>query len=359
MDEFEQKKLEHGRALRDMKRYQQALEIFIPLYTKEPGNIEVCKEVTFSLVESEQSEDALDFAQKLVVLDPDDSYCYYMLALAWQQNKRLTKAIEAAERCLELDPEFVYIYSLISSIKGDLGLTNEALHYAEKGLAIEPLHYTCLSHKMLNLAKLRRLDELGMTVEMAMSQYPSSGYVHYIKGWYHMLRIEPRQSREAFQVALRIDPTAKGYEEDMLQALRDSNPMRYFGLKVERLFKLHGNKLAIGILVLLAIDVFVTRFIWPNPPVAFFVVGAIILLVLYVLSRLSLRISDPYTNLYLWVKPETKHFLTRSDKTFVIVVSVITILMIAGFISLGFPFLIGIFFLFAVMDTMVRVSNRF
>lgn len=348
-DDQAQKRLEQAQMLMDLDRYDQAIKILMDLHGRIPNYEEVCRELTKCFISTKRPKEALEFACKLIELDPDNPYSHYHLAMAYRCAGKKPQALEAIDQAIALEPNEELFYGAKALFYIDHKKYGLGLHYADQGLAIQPDNYWCLCHKVLCLTNLGDTNALKSAVDEAMQLYPNSGYMHYILGWYYIKKVEPHKAREYFETALRIDPASGGYESDLLRALRDSSPLKYFGLKINQGFKKYAVWIIGTLVILFVAERMLER---QKMPAIFAGLGFILVLMVYILGRMSMRLGDNYMNLYLWVKPDTRHLINTKERSKGIALAAASVGVIIALIVLGPIVFAPLLLIFIIMDNL-------
>lgn len=179
--------------------------------------------LALSRLEQKKHALALVAARTALGLAPDGARYHYIHALALHGFDKNKEAVAAVEEAIRLAPGDADNFSLLAAIQLNLGNREAALAAAEQALALDPESTEATNFRSMALMRLGRKEEAATTVGYALERDPESPLSHATQGWNCLHRNDPRQAREHFREALRLDPNLEFAREGMMEALKARN----------------------------------------------------------------------------------------------------------------------------------------
>ena len=119
-------------------KYQQALKIAISAAAMEPENDQVFTLMGACEIALDHYKVALGYLRNAVVLNPDNAYAHYLLGFALTKKRKWREAIAEVDRSIELSPENADYLSFKSHILLMLGRKEEAKQTSLAALRLTP-----------------------------------------------------------------------------------------------------------------------------------------------------------------------------------------------------------------------------
>ena len=176
------------------------------------------------LAQQKRWTEALAEGEEAVGLAPQLAYTHYMLGLTYGDCDRLKEAEAALREALRLHSRNVACLISLSWIQFRRGDRRGALATTEQGLAIDPMHSGCLSHRGMYQRVLRNWRGAEETLRESLRLDPENGHAHANMAWALYFKacakggsgIWERHGQSALykslqhcQEALRLDPSSE------------------------------------------------------------------------------------------------------------------------------------------------------
>jgi len=123
-----------------------------------------------------------ELADKLIAMDPDLPEAYLAEGRTDMVEMKWSEAEAAFRQALDLSPGLIEALNRMSGLMGLLNRKDEALDYALKAQARDPLNPTALLNVAAAYASLGRCDELEDTANRALSLTPGASRYHSLLG---------------------------------------------------------------------------------------------------------------------------------------------------------------------------------
>ena len=299
---------------------------------------------------------ALEYAERAVGLEPDNDavlYQYARVLVSLDQLKKGEKVIRSAISFNAYDAEY---FGLLAIILASRKKFNEALDYANQGLALDPSNLTCLNIR--SMAQVKTGDQTGAfsTVEGALEFDPENPITHANYGWGLLEKGDAKKALEHFREALRLDPQNEWAKSGLLEGLK----ARYFVYRLFLKYAFWMEKMSAGAQfgVIIIVGVMYNRFtsfMFDNEKWQPFLIPIWVLLILTILSSWFL---PALMNLYLRLNTYGRYALNEKQKkisTYVGVAVLVAVVGGIGYIATTQNWL-GVMGVFGVL-MMVPMSN--
>ncbi len=183
----------------------------------DPQNLRLIAQIGAAYREAGDLPGAVRMFQRALTISPDDLRFLLPLAETYHRNGQISEAIHAYQKALDIDPQApMEIYGQLSEAYADAGNMQEAIRTLRQALTIDPTH--ALTHSRLgsHLYTARQLTQAAEHFERAIELEPNSLAAR--NSWYELGLIRYEQgrsadSKQAFESALRIDPSFKEAKE--------------------------------------------------------------------------------------------------------------------------------------------------
>jgi tetratricopeptide (TPR) repeat protein len=152
--------------------------------------------------------EALAAADEAVRLAPDWAHSHFIRTVVLEDLDRHQESERSVREALALAPDYAVYHGMLSMSLLNQGWarSEEALHAAEQGLAVDPGDLACSRMRAEALLRLNRLDEAREAAAYALRLDPGSSTVHTAAGWIELNAGNPERTREHMLAALRSDP---------------------------------------------------------------------------------------------------------------------------------------------------------
>ncbi len=211
--------LKRAEVLIDQERYDLAEKELRKLLAENPENADVVANLVRTLAAAAKNTEAQEWALKLLALDPNRSYFYYLAAFVEVRLLRLDQAEAHIRRAIELEPDWAMNFEVLSRIYQHRGKYEEGLQHANEGLRLEPDHIDCLDARAFSLAMLGHQAEARQTMDHALSLEPENPYLRRDIGValshlgdYHAAETHLRET-------LRLDPTSQDAKNQLYKTV--------------------------------------------------------------------------------------------------------------------------------------------
>lgn len=302
---------ERGWAALARGRFDVAEKEFQLVLAESPDDAHCHSALGLCLTGQEKFDAAEREARLGVGLAPDFDFTHYVLGRVLVDRNRYKDAQVAVEEAIRLDPEDANNRFLHASIQARQERWAECLNSADAGLAIDAEHDGCTNLRALALTQLGRKDEASATIAGALQRSPENSMTHANQGWALLHCNQPKQAREHFREALRLDPTNDFARAGLLSAIKAENAI-FRGLLAFFLFM--GRQRAAMRWVLI-VGIIVGRNVLTNVAKQYPEWGIVLypILALLAVAIYSTWLANPLMNLVMRAHPQGRHALTRDD----------------------------------------------
>lgn len=207
----------------EQSRYDLAEKELRTFLTHEPGHTPAMRLLAVCLLSQGRPADALETSGHLVGLEPDEPQNLYLHAAVLLRLDRDGEAETHVREAIRLYPYEADYFELLARLYLGRKKWDQALRYADDGLALDPAHVNCLNVRTTALTKLNRKSEAARTIEHVLEQDPENAYSHANVGWTKLEHGDHKGAQGYFAEALRLDPTLEHARYGMLEALKAGN----------------------------------------------------------------------------------------------------------------------------------------
>lgn len=193
--------------------------------TQDPQNASAHAFLALCCIQLNRGEEALREALAAVGLAPGDPTVHRIRGFVLHRLERQSEALAAVDQSLRLDPNDADAHVLRAAVLLASRQWKGALEAAEAALALDPEHVEAANFRAMALTQLGRKAEAAQTVDYALHRQPDNALSHANQGWNCLHQNNPRQAKEHFREALRLDPSLEYAREGMLEALKARNPI--------------------------------------------------------------------------------------------------------------------------------------
>jgi tetratricopeptide (TPR) repeat protein len=212
--------LKRVEVLIDQERYDLAEKELRKLLAENPEHADVVANLVRTLTGAAKNTEAREWALKLLALDPNRAYFYYLAAFVEVRLRLFDEAETHIRRAIALEPEWAMNFEVLSRVYQHRGKYQEGLAFANEGLRLDPDHIDCLDARAFSLAMLGRKDEARHTIEHALSLEPENPYLRRDIGVAFSHLGDYHSAETHLRETLRLDPTYGDAQTQLGKAIR-------------------------------------------------------------------------------------------------------------------------------------------
>jgi tetratricopeptide (TPR) repeat protein len=215
---------EKARILYLQRRFDLASRGFRDALAADPTHANSQAMLALCLWELNHPGEAIKAARAAVALDPEESYCLYVMAHVFFRAMRLKEARTAIEGALAREPANSMYLGQRALIELNSGNWSDAIRFAQEGLAIHPEELACLTALVRSLDRLGRKEESKQVARDLLRVGVESEYAHVNAGWSILDHGDAGLAIEHFKEALRINPNLAFARLGLVEALKCQLP---------------------------------------------------------------------------------------------------------------------------------------
>lgn len=152
-------------------------------------------------------EEALEWLEKVVAVEPDHEKAYYEMGLVLSQLGRNDEAIRAWKRAIELFPDNTHALHNLADTLAQTGKPGESLEWYDRYLALVPGDPITLHNKGNAAANANQLDVARDAFVAATRADPQSTDLWMALARVHWMRRDKASARSTLEHVLQLDPT--------------------------------------------------------------------------------------------------------------------------------------------------------
>jgi tetratricopeptide (TPR) repeat protein len=172
-----------GTALRQQKRYEEALKVFDKAVQLKPDKAELWTGLGRALVDLDRRAEALLSFQHALTLNPRNWDAAHESGTLLNQMGRREEALAHFMLCAELDAkqaaDKATTFNNIGNVLQSLGRSEEALQWLDRALEVRPDFIQALSNEAIALGQVRRFDEAFAVYDRLKALDPN----HAVSNW--------------------------------------------------------------------------------------------------------------------------------------------------------------------------------
>ena len=166
-------------------------------------------------LDREDIDQALEYCQKALELDPKSGEAYFVIGVANMMNHNLDIAAENFNKALELDPKVSMAHAYLGSIyfsQGDYGKSVE-----QYGKVLDKAKHMALfnNHRGLAYLMMGKLDKARKDFDDAIKKEPEDGAGYDNAALVLILQNKNHEAREMLEKAVSINPELPGPYESL------------------------------------------------------------------------------------------------------------------------------------------------
>jgi len=200
----------------DSGQYEDAIEYYDKVIEINPSNEKAYLGKGLALHALRKYEKALESFDKAIEINSDMAKAYNSKGITLADLERYDESLENLKKAMELEPSNSAYQNDVAFGLNNLGEFEEAIKYAEKALELNPRNDVAYSNKGFALVALGRTDEAIKCYDKAIELNPTNTYAYHNKAQtlYDIGKIE--ETIDILDKLLDIDPddldamTAKG-----------------------------------------------------------------------------------------------------------------------------------------------------
>ncbi len=148
-----------GNIMVSVERYDVAAEAFKKGIELAPDDVDYYQSLSYCYSKTEELELSLEYANRALMLDKNNSYSYFRKAWALQEFSKYNEAIETYKKCIEYDDTYVDAYANISFCYSKMRDFKKSILYANKAIMVNKDYAYSHYRKAWALHNLGKFDE--------------------------------------------------------------------------------------------------------------------------------------------------------------------------------------------------------
>ncbi len=196
----------HGAALGNLKRHEEALESLQTAIELNPQSDHAWSHYGAALVNLERYEEALESSQKAIKLNPQSDLAWSNYGAALGNLKRYEEALESFQTAIELNPQSDLAWSNYGAALGNLKRYEKALESFQTAIELNPQSDRAWTSHSLTLINLGRYEEALESSQKAIKLNPQSdlAWTSHSFTLNNLERYE--EALESSQKAIKLNP---------------------------------------------------------------------------------------------------------------------------------------------------------
>jgi protein O-GlcNAc transferase len=151
--------LNHGNALKELKRLDEALSSYDKAITLEPDDAEAFYNRGLTLQELKRLDDALSSYDKAIALEPDYTEAFNNRGNALKELNRLNDALSSYNKAIVLKPDYTEAFYNRGNALKELNRLDDALSSYDKAIVLKPDYSEAFNNRGNALKELNRLND--------------------------------------------------------------------------------------------------------------------------------------------------------------------------------------------------------
>lgn len=165
-----------GKIMLDTGRYDEAIDAFTIGLELSPDDLDFYQWISFAYSKKDEHEKSLEFANRALILDKENSYTYFRKAWALQELEKYNAAIENYKKCIEYDDQYVDAYANISYCYSKLKDFKRSVMFANQALMVNKDYAYAHYRKAWALQELGKFNEAMDFYSTAIELDPADVY---------------------------------------------------------------------------------------------------------------------------------------------------------------------------------------
>ncbi len=247
-------------ALKIDPTYANALETLVPLVRKlgkghellpflkelealEPESLPVVREIANTYALADMTEEAIDYYEKCIQLDPKDAGIHYNLGCLYRKTQDNVRAQIAFIITLEIDPEHTQAKNNLAALVSHVGQDKKAVELFKELADAHPDAGSYYINMSVSLRKLARYKEAFEAAQKAIELNGDAYEYHNELGATYQAFADMDKALECYEKALELKPDAIAPQKNLLFAL-----LNMPGISSEELFQAHVEARKINVI---------------------------------------------------------------------------------------------------------------
>lgn len=159
MNDAEQRTIDLAVALHKERKYADATHLYNCVLNRHPFNEGLMSLLADAYIRQEMTGLAVNLLTNALERNPKNSKAWNDLGIAFRKENRYEQAQKAYERSIEIAGDTVEACANMAGLYGDRAQPEQAIHWCDRVLAIEPGHTDAIWHKALALLTQRKWPE--------------------------------------------------------------------------------------------------------------------------------------------------------------------------------------------------------
>jgi tetratricopeptide (TPR) repeat protein len=303
--------LERGIQLFEIGRYQDAIPYFQTALTEDSNNSSAKYFLAQSFFLTKDIEKALNLTLSLRSEIPNSANVYFLLSQIYLSQDNLKESEENIDKAIEINPYDEHAFGQKAYILISKKNFEDALNFANEGLAINPKSNFCLNARTTALTKLDKKEEAKSSIENLLEDDPEDAHSHANVGWSYLEHNDTKKALTHFKEALSLDPNLDFARSGMVTAIKSKNKIYNLYLRYSFwISKQSGKNQWIFI-----IGIFIVYKLSAKAITASGYTSLLIpLIIVYLLFALGTWIMEPLSNMLLMLDKYGKYLLNKKEK---------------------------------------------
>lgn len=188
--------------------------------TKNPEDEQLHSYLAIIYLDTLKKNDSKREIDLLLGKNPENPYNYYLAYRYFILIGHAYNARKAIKEALRLDPEDADYFGALGLLDIGMHFYDTALDAAQKGLAIDPHHKTCMQVRTEALKFIGNKQQVKQSVDDLLSEHPDSGGSHFDAGKLCLSNGSFSEAANHFLTALQRNPTNRQAKKAYVTALR-------------------------------------------------------------------------------------------------------------------------------------------
>lgn len=190
----------------DSGQYEDAINYYDKVIELNPTSAKAYLGKALSLDALRKYDTALEFFDKAIEIDSEIAEAYNSKGITLSNLERFEESFENIKKATELEPSNSKYHSDMAFALNNLGKFEEAIQHAEKAIQLNPRNDSAHSNKGFALDGLGKTDDAIKCYDKAIEVNPSYTIAYYNKAHILFNIGKPDEAIELFDKVLEIDP---------------------------------------------------------------------------------------------------------------------------------------------------------
>lgn len=214
------KEYERATQLMVFNRYEQALEIFEDLITRDSYlSTEIFIRMAYIYSKLNRDDQALATGKQALTKDPNNAKAHFVLSHIHLKMNKTEHSFLSINRALQIDPDNIDYMAEKARVmywikNGSIGI-DELLDRVQ---AQDPNHKLALILRCRLALRRRQLPLFNKQIMEALAVYPNDATFMHIKSTGHLLEENYEEAANFARKSLQIDPTSKATQDTLERA---------------------------------------------------------------------------------------------------------------------------------------------